>query len=62
MQTQLLRIRDAARALAVSERSVWRMLDRGELTRIRVGAAVRVEHAELAAFISRQRNESADVA
>jgi excisionase family DNA binding protein len=59
---QLLRVRDAAKALAVSERSVWRMLDRNDLTAIRVGKSVRVERAQLEQFIARQRKESADAA
>lgn len=53
METSLLRVRDCAKMFACSERSVWRMIDRGELTAIRVGAAVRVARAELEAFIQR---------
>lgn len=56
METSLLRVRDAALFLNVSQRTVWRMLDSGELTKIRVGGKlVRVEHAELDAIISSQR-------
>jgi excisionase family DNA binding protein len=63
MESQLLRIRDCAKALAVSERSVWRMLERNDLTAIRVGKSVRVERAQLEQFIARQRKVgSADAA
>lgn len=37
-----LRIPDAARRLAVSPMTIRRLLDRGELARVKVGRAVRV--------------------
>jgi excisionase family DNA binding protein len=56
MVESLLRVREAAQILNVSQRTIWRMLDDGELTRIRVGGKlVRVERAELDAIISSQR-------
>jgi excisionase family DNA binding protein len=62
MESTLLRVRDCARMLNCSQRSIWRMLDRGELTRIRVGKSVRVESAEIQQFIARQRKATADAA
>jgi excisionase family DNA binding protein len=35
-------IREAARRLSVSYITVWRMLNRGDLTRVRIGRSVRV--------------------
>jgi excisionase family DNA binding protein len=60
---KLLRVREAAQILDVSQRTIWRLLDDGELTRIRVGKSVRVERAQLEQFIARQRKAgSADAA
>lgn len=60
MESRLLRVRDCALALNCSQRSIWRMLDAGELTRIRVGKSVRVESAELERFIANQRKDGRD--
>ena len=62
MESRLLRVREAAQILNVSQRTIWRLLDDGELTRIRVGKSVRVEAADLHKFIASQRTASADVA
>ena len=59
---KLLRVREAAQILNVCQRTIWRLLDDGELTRIRVGKSVRVERAQLEQFIARQRTASADAA
>ena len=56
---KLLRVRDAAQILNVSQRTIWRLLDDGELSRVRVGSCVRIDAAELQNFIS-QRKESAN--
>ena len=57
---KLLRVRDAAQILNVCQRTIWRLLDGGALTRIRVGKLVRIERAELETFIANQRKGSAD--
>ena len=57
---KLLRVRDAAQILDVCQRTIWRLLDSNELTRIRVGKLVRIERAELEQFIANQRKESAN--
>lgn len=46
----LLRVRDAARGLSVSERTVRRLIAKGELPALKVGGQVRVDAAELAAY------------
>lgn len=43
----LLTIPDAADALSVSRRTVWRMLSAGELRAVRLGRAVRVRTADI---------------
>ena len=49
----LLTVRDVARLLALSERSVWRMSDAGKLpVPVRIGAAVRWRRAEIEQWIS----------
>jgi excisionase family DNA binding protein len=53
MVESLLRVRDAARILTCSERSVWRLLGRGALSSIRVGSCVRIDASELQQFIAR---------
>jgi excisionase family DNA binding protein len=48
----LLRPRDAARALAVSERTLWTLTRRGSLRCVRIGRAVRYDVRDLDAFIA----------
>lgn len=56
--TQLLRLRDAAKRLAVSERTLWSQSDpRGPIPVVRIGKAVRYSPDALDAFV-RQRTES----
>ncbi|MBL8757326.1 MAG: excisionase family DNA-binding protein [Phycisphaerae bacterium] len=38
--------------MRVSKRTVWRLLRRGCLRRVRTGRAVRIRHADLEKFIS----------
>ena len=47
----LLRVGDVARMLSCSERTVWRLLARQQLTTVRVGRAVRIPLAEVERFI-----------
>lgn len=48
----LVDTREAARLLAVSPRTVWSMMARGELPTVRLGRAVRVRMADLEAFVA----------
>jgi excisionase family DNA binding protein len=49
---QALTVADAAARLAVHPKTVRRMLERGDLQRIRIGRAVRVDLASLDRFIA----------
>ena len=55
----LMSVEDVADCLRVSERSVFRLLERGELATIKVGGLTRIEPAELRRFIADQRREPA---
>lgn len=57
-QPMLVRKRDAAEMLAVSERTVDGMLARRELTPIRFGRSVRIDRAELVTLIERASRNS----
>ncbi len=54
---RLVTVRDAARTLGVHEDTVRRLIQRKQLRAVKVGRAVRVEEAELAAYVRRQRGE-----
>ena len=54
----LLRPRDAARALAVSERTLWELTRRGVIPCVRLGRAVRYDPGDLRAFIEEQKSNS----
>jgi len=51
----LLKAADAAKALAISERTLWTLTNTGEITPIKIGRSVRYPVDELRAFIERQR-------
>ena len=53
---RLLTISEAAEYLAISERSIKRLIARGHLPCIRVGSALRFAFADLEAFIARNRS------
>jgi len=50
----LLRVRDAADFLAVSERTVWRMIALGELKTARVRRCLRIYRASLEQYLKAQ--------
>jgi excisionase family DNA binding protein len=52
----LLKINEAATRLGVSPRTVERMLTAGELHRIKVRSATRIDERELEAFVAAQKN------
>lgn len=54
-ETLLLTLEDAAQRLAISPRSVRRLIERGELTPIRIGRAVRLSADDLRAYVDQQR-------
>lgn len=47
MEAQLLRIRDVARYLNVSESTVWRWVRSGKLPSVRLGGVRRIRRADL---------------
>lgn len=55
LQPLLLDTRDAAKLLACSAGHVRNLIQRGELTPIRVGKLLRFSVADLQAFIAKQR-------
>jgi excisionase family DNA binding protein len=48
----LLTMKQAALALQISERSLWELLRRGEIPRIKIGASVRIDIRDLEAWIA----------
>ena len=56
--TQLLTAREAARTLAVSERTLWSMTRRGDVRPVRFGRAVRYDAADLVALVERAKGRA----
>jgi excisionase family DNA binding protein len=52
---QLLTVPQAAAALSVCERAVWRWIKAGELETYRLGRAVRLAEDELVRFLEKRR-------
>lgn len=52
---RLLTYRQAAEVLGVSDRNVWTLVDRGDLPAVRFGRSVRIDPADLRAFIERAK-------
>lgn len=52
----LLTYREAAGVLGVSERKVWTLVDEGRLPAVRFGRNVRIDPADLRAFIERAKS------
>ncbi len=51
----LVSVRDAAKLLAVCEKSLWSLTNRGELPSVKIGRSVRYSLADLQAFISKNK-------
>ena len=51
----LLTYDHAGKVLSVSGRTVWTLVDRGELPAVRFGHSVRIDPADLRAFIDRSK-------
>jgi excisionase family DNA binding protein len=52
----LLRPREAAAWLKISERSLWSLTQRGELPAVRIGRSVRYDMANLVAFVEAHKH------
>jgi len=50
---RLLNYREAGKLLGVTERTVWTLVDNGELPAVRFGRSVRVDPVDLRAYIDR---------
>ncbi len=57
---QLLRPREAADWLKVSERTLWSLTQRGRLTAVRIGRSVRYDLADLVAFVESCKDEESE--
>ncbi len=53
----LLRPREAAEWLKISERNLWTLTQRNELPSVRIGRSVRYDLADLRAFVDARKNE-----
>jgi excisionase family DNA binding protein len=51
----LLTAREAARALAISERTLWSLTNNGDIPSVRIGRAVRYDPRDLDRWIERQK-------
>jgi excisionase family DNA binding protein len=51
----LLTARDAAKALAISERTLWTLTNRGDVPVVRLGRSVRYDPDDLRAFVKRSK-------
>jgi excisionase family DNA binding protein len=52
-ESRLVRIADAAAELALSQRSIWRLIANGELDAVRIGRSVRVTRESIDRLIDR---------
>lgn len=57
---QLLTPREAARTLAISERTLWTLTRRGDVQSVRFGRAVRYDAADLQALVDRAKGQAGD--
>lgn len=53
----LVKAKEAATVLSISERKLWELTNRKEIPCIRVGRSVRYSLADLSAWIDRKRTE-----
>ncbi len=52
---RLLSYREAGKLLGVTERTVWTLVNDGELPAVRFGRSVRIDPADLRAFIDQSK-------
>ena len=53
--SRLLTVREVAGRLAVSTATIYALCERGQIRHVRISNAIRVELAEVEAFVARQR-------
>ena len=56
---QLYSVAEVAQRLNLSERTIWRLIERRQLRETRIGARVTVSHDDLARFIVKRRGADA---
>ncbi len=63
MEALLLRVREAATLLAVSERQVWKLIRRGELPTLHPAGmrAIRIARPDVEALVARWRGQARDL-
>ena len=55
---KLLTYRDAAKLLGVTERTIWTLVNRGDLPAVRFGRSVRIDPADLRGFVEASKNNA----
>jgi excisionase family DNA binding protein len=60
LQKILLTVREAAQALAVSERTLWTLTNSGEVAHVRFGLSMRYDVADLRNWIGRCKSKPAE--
>lgn len=58
LETELLRVEEAARVLAISRRTVFELLRCHELPVVRIGRAVRIPKRALGAWVASQTDDA----
>ena len=58
---RLLTYRQAGELLGVTERTVWTLVDQGQLPSVRFGRSVRIEPADLRKFIEQSKQCGSEV-
>jgi excisionase family DNA binding protein len=58
METQLLRVRDAAQALAISRAKAYELIARGRLGSVTIDGARRVPVSEVQRFVDRAKADA----
>lgn len=56
--SRLLRTREVAQYLAISERKLWELTNRGDIPCVRVGRAVRYDPADLQRWIEEKKRSN----
>ncbi len=55
---RLLKSREAAELLSVSERTLWSLANRGEISRVLIGRSVRYDPKDLREYIAARKNSA----
>ena len=59
LQPALLKVKQAANYLAISERTTWTLIKDGRLPAVRFGKILRIDRTDLDGFIRRAKGEGA---